>query len=89
MVREHERDGHGDSEGSRQRRHARGLPTPREAIMTKPQTLFVKPGDLPRPIVLLLPDGAGHRQVVYVLRVTRSGGLLLNKDELAPEKQAA
>lgn len=64
-------------------------PPLREAIMTKLQPLFVKPGDLPRPVILLVPDGAGHRQVVYVLRVTRSGGLLLNKDELTPEKQAA
>ncbi|MDP2306775.1 MAG: hypothetical protein Q8P18_12190 [Pseudomonadota bacterium] len=57
--------------------------------MTKPQPLIVKPGDLPRPIVLVLPEGDGHREVTYVLRVTRNGGLLLNKDELTSAKQAA
>ena len=57
--------------------------------MTKPQSLIVKPGDLPRAIVLVLPDGEGQRHVAYILRVTRSGGLLLNKDETMPEKRAA
>lgn len=57
--------------------------------MTQQSPLIVKPGDLPRPVVLVLPDGGGQRQVTYYLRVTRSGGLLLNKDELPPQKRAA
>lgn len=58
--------------------------------MTQHTTLLVKPTDLPRRIVLLVPEGKVQRQVAYILRVTRSGGLLLNKDELDPStKQAA
>lgn len=57
--------------------------------MTQHPTLLVKHTDLPRRIVLVVHDGNVQRQVAYVLRVTRSGGLLLNKDELPPGKQAA
>ncbi len=52
--------------------------------------LLIKSTDLPRRIILLVPDGNVQRQVAYILRGTRSGGLLLNKDELDPSsKQAA
>jgi len=57
--------------------------------MTQPTILIVKPGDLPLRIVLQLPAGTGERDHDYVLRVTRSGGLLLNKDELAPSTRKA
>ena len=57
--------------------------------MTKLNPLFIKPGDLPLRVVLVVPDGNVQRHVTYLLRVTRSGGLLLNKDELSPEKRAA
>jgi hypothetical protein len=58
--------------------------------MTQPTPLLVKPGDLPRRIVLVVPESGGvQRHVAYVLRVTRSGGLLLNKEELPDHKQAA
>lgn len=51
--------------------------------MTQQTPLIVKPGDLPLRVVLLVPEGNVQRHVAYLLRVTRSGGLLLNKDELA------
>ncbi len=52
--------------------------------------LLIKSTDLPRRIILLVPDGNVQRQVAYILRGTRSGGLLLNKEELDPSsKQAA
>jgi hypothetical protein len=57
--------------------------------MTQPTPLLVKPGDLPRRIVLVVPEGGVQRHVAYVLRVTRSGGLVLNKEELPDHKQAA
>ena len=57
--------------------------------MTQLKPLLVKPGDLPRRIVLVVPEGGVQRHVAYILRVTRSGGLLLNKEELPDHKQAA
>lgn len=57
--------------------------------MTQHSPLLVKPTDLPLRVVLLVPDGNVQRQVTYLLRVTRFGGLLLNKDETLPGKRAA
>ena len=57
--------------------------------MTQHTPLLVKPTDLPLRVVLLVPDGNVQSQVAYLLRVTRAGGLLLNKEELPPGKQAA
>jgi hypothetical protein len=57
--------------------------------MNTPTHLVLKPSDLPLRITLLVPEGSTQRAVTYVLRVTRAGGLLLNKDELAPAQKAA
>jgi hypothetical protein len=52
--------------------------------MAQPNTLTMKPSELPLRLVLVLPAGtAGVREVADVLGHTRSGGLLLNKDDLA------
>ena len=52
--------------------------------MTRTEPVLVAPGDPPRRVVLLRRDGAHVREVHYLLRVTRAGGLLLNRDDLAP-----
>ena len=57
--------------------------------MTQRTPLLVKPTDLPLRVVLLVSDGNVQRQVSYLLRVTRAGGLLLNKDETEPRQRAA
>ena len=57
--------------------------------MNTPTHLVLKPSDLPLRVTLLVPEGSTQRTVTYVLRVTRAGGLLLNKDELAPAQKAA
>lgn len=75
---------------SRKRRPICPLFATCEVPMAQPHTLTVKPSELPLRVVLVLPDGtAGGRAVAYVLRHTRAGGLLLNKDDLAPRADKA
>lgn len=49
-----------------------------------PVIMPLLPRDLPMRLVLKVPEpGRGEREVVYVLRYTRQGKLVLNKDEFA------
>jgi len=51
--------------------------------------IIVRPAELPLRLVLEFPsDSGGTAERVYVLRVSRRGRLLLNRDEMA-EDQAA
>ena len=55
-------------------------------VVVPPEPLVLDPGSLPLRVVLRAPahgDRPGEERH-YVLRATRSGGLLLNGDDFAP-----